>query len=184
MSRDLLIAIGIALSLHVAAAADVAIASDAGAAGDTQSERPRVANPLWAIPLTKLSDTRDRPVFSPSRKPPPAMVDDKPPPAPPPPRKREVERPALSLVGTVASDQEGFGIFLDQSTKQAFRLKLGENYQGWVLRVVRGKQVSMEKDQLVTVLTLPAPNAQANQIAAPVLLNADGLSPLVALRRK
>ena len=49
---------------------------------------------------------------------------------------------------------------------------------------VRGQQVSMEKDQLITVLTLPAPSTQARAMAAPVLLNSDGLSPQVALRRK
>src|SRR5262249_51282329 len=30
------------------------------------AERSLSANPLWAIPLTRLSGTRDRPIFSPS----------------------------------------------------------------------------------------------------------------------
>jgi hypothetical protein len=173
MSRGLPIAsVAIVLSL---CAADLRAVEDA---------RPRSANPLWAIPLAKLSDTRDRPVFSPSRRPPPSAVDTRPTPAPPPPRKREVERPPLSLVGTVASDEQGFGIFLDLSTKQPLRLKLGEDYQGWKLRVVRGQQVSMEKDQQITVLTLPEPSGQIKELTAPVILNADGLSPQAALRRK
>ena len=37
-------------------------------------ERALSANPLWAIPLTQLSATRERPIFSPSRRPPPAAV--------------------------------------------------------------------------------------------------------------
>jgi hypothetical protein len=43
-------------------------------------------NPLWAIPLTDLSDTRDRPIFAPSRRPPPPPVVEKPDVRPPPPR--------------------------------------------------------------------------------------------------
>jgi hypothetical protein len=179
MSRGFPIAsVAIVLSFCAAGAAR---AADSGAG---ENSRPRSANPLWAIPLTRLSDTRDRPVFSPSRRPPPPLVETRPTPAPPLPRKREVERPPLSLVGTVASNEEGFGIFLDLSTKQALRLKLGEDYQGWKLRAVRGQQVSMEKDQQITVLTLPEPSGQIKEFTAPVKLNADGLSPQVALRRK
>lgn len=37
------------------------------------------ANPLWAIPLKQLSNTRERPIFSPSRRPP--AVAGPPPPA-------------------------------------------------------------------------------------------------------
>ena len=41
----------------------------------------------------------------------------------------------------------------------ALRLKLGEDYQGWQLRSIRGRQVTMEKDQQAAVLTLPQPGA-------------------------
>jgi len=53
----------------------------------------------------------------------------------------------------------GFGIFLDQSTKTALRLKVGEDYQGWKLRTIHGREVTMEKDQQAAVLTLPPPGA-------------------------
>jgi general secretion pathway protein N len=123
-------------------------------------ERTLSANPLWAIPLIQLSATRERPIFSPSRRPPPAAVAAEPAIVKPPPvRKREPEVPQLALVGTIASDQEGFGIFLDQSTKGALRLKLGEDFQGWRLRAIRGREVTMEKDQQAAVLTLPPPGA-------------------------
>jgi hypothetical protein len=123
-------------------------------------ERALSANPLWAIPLTKLSTTRDRPIFSPSRRPPPAAVAAESAIVKAPVvRKREPEVPQLALVGTIASEQEGFGIFLDQSTKGALRLKLGEDFQGWKLRAIRGREVTMEKDQRAAVLTLPPPGA-------------------------
>src|SRR5580693_1934572 len=72
-------------------------------------ERPLSANPLWALPLATLSTTRERPIFSASRRPPPpataAVTVAK---APPPPKPREAERPSLSLVGTVTGVDEGF----------------------------------------------------------------------------
>jgi general secretion pathway protein N len=214
MSRSLSIAfIGFVLSLRVAAATSPTIttdALDAGIAEETrlgapvtsssgepvtsvrvvapppEPERPLSANPLWAIPLTKLSGTRDRPIFSPSRRPPPPpVVAAEPAPAPPPlPRKKELEPPPLSLVGTIASDEESFGIFLDPSTKQALRLKLGEDYQGWKLRAVQGREVTMEKDRQSAVLTLPTPSTQTNNQVLLTPVNADGSSPQAAMRRR
>ena len=120
------------------------------------------ANPLWGVPLNQLSGTRDRPIFSPSRRPPPSVAAAEPVRVKPPPRKKEIEPPQLSLVGTIASGDEGFGIFLDQSTKAALRLKVGEDYQGWKLRTIRGREVTMEKDERAAVLTLPQPGVQSN----------------------
>jgi hypothetical protein len=124
------------------------------------SDRALSANPLWAIPLAQLSATRERPIFSPSRRPPPAAVAAEATIAKAPAvRKKEPETPQFALVGTIASDEEGFGIFLDQSTKGALRLKVGEDYQGWKLRAIRSREVTMEKDQQAAVLTLPQPGA-------------------------
>jgi general secretion pathway protein N len=122
------------------------------------SERALSANPLWAMPLAQFAVTRDRPIFSPSRRPPPAAVA----PVVVPkfvavPKPREPERPQLTLVGTIAGDEDGFGIFLDQSTKAVLRLKVGEDFQGWKLRSVQGRETALEKDQQVVTLALPQP---------------------------
>jgi hypothetical protein len=122
-------------------------------------ERAQSANPLWAIPLAQLSATRERPIFSPSRRPPPSAAAETSIVKAPAVRKKEPEAPQLALVGTITSEEEGFGIFLDQSTKGALRLKVGEDYQGWKLRAIRGREVTMEKDQQAAVLTLPQPGA-------------------------
>ncbi|MBR0696470.1 hypothetical protein [Bradyrhizobium lablabi] len=125
--------------------------------------RPLSANPLWAIPLAKLSNTRDRPVFSPSRRPPPPAVAEAPVVSrPPSPRKAEAEPPQLSLVGTIAGDDESFGIFLDQSSKAALRLKIGEDFQGWTLRTIQGREVTMVKDEQGAVMTMPAPGREGS----------------------
>jgi hypothetical protein len=120
-------------------------------------ERALSANPLWAIPLNSLSGTRDRPIFSPSRRPPAPAVAPVAAPKVAAAKPKERERPQLDLVGTVASSDEAFGIFLDTSTKAALRLKIGEDYQGWKLRSVQGREATLEKDQEVFTLELPQP---------------------------
>jgi hypothetical protein len=119
------------------------------------------ANPLWAIPLATLSGTRERPIFSPSRRPPPPIVASVPvtKPPPPPPKPPRVARPQLSLVGTIAGDDQSFAIFVDQTTKAALRLKIGEEYQGWKLHSVQGREVTLERDQQSAILSLPQPAA-------------------------
>ena len=127
-------------------------------------ERTLSPNPLWEIPLSTLSATRERPIFSPSRRPPPPVTAAAPPPAqapPPPPRPPRVERPQLSLVGTVAGEEESFGLFVDPATKAAFRLKIGEDYQGWKLGTVQGREVMLERDMQSAVLSLPQPGIAA-----------------------
>lgn len=111
-------------------------------------------NPLWAIPLNTLSATRERPIFSASRRPRPTAVSAVARPKAPPPRPREPERPQLSLVGTIASDSESFAIFVDGS-KTALRLRIGDAHQGWTLRAVDGREATLEKDQQAAVLSLP-----------------------------
>ena len=66
--------------------------------------RARNGNPLWTVPLSALSATRDRPLFSVSRRPPIVAAPIAAPPpqkealAPPPP-----EQPSFTLVGTIVS---------------------------------------------------------------------------------
>ncbi len=116
-------------------------------------------NPLWTIPLTVLSATRERPIFSSSRRPRPPAVAVAPvvKPAAVAPKPKDPERPKLTLVGTIASGRERFGIFLDQSTKAALRLKMGDDYQGWKLRSVQGREATLEKDQEAVILALSQP---------------------------
>src|SRR5690242_19075901 len=77
-------------------------------AGGAATSPPKLADdrargdPLWAIPLSTLTTTRARPIFSPSRRPPPPPVVAAP--YVPPPRPAtpvEPDRPLLTLVGTV-----------------------------------------------------------------------------------
>jgi hypothetical protein len=125
----------------------------------TVPKAPVVSNPLWAIPLSSLSATRDRPIFSPSRRPPASPViaePDVPPPKPTPPP--EPDHPLLSLVGTIVSESGGFGVFVDQVTTNLVRLRTGQGHAGWVLRSVRGREAIFERDQQTFTLALPPPS--------------------------
>jgi hypothetical protein len=135
-------------------------------------ERTPSANPLWAIPLATLSNTRERPIFSSSRRSPPLVVASVPvaKAPPPPPKPPRAERPELSLVGTIASGDQSFGIFVDQTTKAALRLKIGDEYQGWRLRSVQGREVTLERDQQTTILSMPQAGAGA---AGPMRVQAE-----------
>jgi len=88
--------------------------------------------------------------------------------APPPaPAPAEPEQPPLTLVGAIASGTEGFAVFLDQSTNNVIRLKTGQDHGGWVLRAVKGREATLEKNRRSTTLVLPPPNSAFGAPAAP-----------------
>jgi len=88
-----------------------------------------------------LSNTRERAdLLSPSRRPPPPVGRGSA--AGAGARHRQNRRASSGRnyrwSATVGGDEESFGIFVDQTTKAALRLKIGEDYQGWKLRSVQG----------------------------------------------
>jgi len=132
-------------------------------------ERGQIGNPLWAIPLGSLSKTRDRPLFTPSRRPPaPAVVV-----APPVVQPKVVAHPAapehpnLKLIGTVVGENEGIGVFLDQATNIYVRIKTGEGHAGWILRSVKAREVTLEKGSQSETLRLPAARDAGTHMPAP-----------------
>jgi len=122
------------------------------------SSVPREAmrgNPLWTVPLTTLSETGERPIFSASRRPPPPVISAPaanapllPPPSSPQPELR------LVLVGTVIGGDQSIGIFFDENSKATLRLKLEADYQGWRLRSVHRREVIMARGELTETLEL------------------------------
>ena len=113
---------------------------------------PQAGNPLWAVPLSSLTVTRERPIFSASRRPPAPPVAARP---APPPRPSEPQRPQLALVGTVAG-ADGIAVFIDQSNQSVVRLRTGEGHDGWVLRTVGPREVTLQNDRDTAVLALPS----------------------------
>jgi hypothetical protein len=120
----------------------------------------QAGNPLWGVPMSSLTVTRERPIFSASRRPPaPPAVARPVVRAPPPPRPRGPQRPQLSLVGTVGG-AEGIAVFIDQSNQSVVRLRTGEGHDGWVLRTVGPREVTLQNDRDTAVLALPALQAK------------------------
>ncbi len=118
-------------------------------------------NPLSTLPLNQLSMTRDRPIFSPSRRPPPpkqTLVT--PVSVRQTVKSAEPERPTISLGGTIIGPKadEQIGVFIDSATRSVIRLRVGEDHEGWVLRAVKARQATLVKDgRIAVVLDLPAP---------------------------
>ena len=139
-----------------------ALALDTPISDDAKTPVVRSGNPLWAVPLSSLTVTRERPLFSASRRPPAPPVVMQPVvrarPVPPPP-PRAPEPPRLSLVGTVGGDQ-GIAVFVDQTTQTIVRLRTGEGHDGWVLRTVGGREVTLQNDHETAVLSLPRPEGR------------------------
>jgi general secretion pathway protein N len=139
-------------------------------------ERAPTGNPLWGIPLRVLTATRERPLFSPSRRPPapPAIAAPAPPPRPVAAAKpAEPDHPLLTIVGTVVSASDGIGLFIDQATNEVLRIHTGQDHDGWVLRSVHGREASFEKHERTSTLTLPAPG-ETPGAAAPSLAGMPG----------
>jgi len=147
------------LALATVASADpVDDRASAPAAVATQWAASRQeGNPLWKIPLSALAATRDRPLFSASRRPPaPAVVAaPTPPPNSPPPPPAPPERPALTLLGTIVSPSTSVAMFKDTATQAVTRLRKGEATSGWLLKTVKLRSVVVEKGDQSAILALP-----------------------------
>ncbi|QPF88249.1 hypothetical protein IC762_25000 [Bradyrhizobium genosp. L] len=139
-------------------------------------------NPLWAVPLSALTATVDRPIFSVSRRPPqravvaPAAV----PVAAAPPPPAEPEHPALSLIGAVVGDGDAFAVFIDRMTQKAIRLRQGDTHQGWQLSAVQPREVTLVKSGRSEVIALQRQDAPAtSQVSSGGVPRQIGGTPLV-----
>ncbi|HEX4553703.1 MAG TPA: hypothetical protein VH249_06940 [Xanthobacteraceae bacterium] len=125
-------------------------------------------NPLWTIPLSQLAATRDRPIFSPSRRPPPpvAAAPIYVPPTAPRVAKAEPERPPLILVGTIAGENDAIAVFVLQGTGTTVRLHANDSHEGWVLRSVQGREATLQKGGASAVMALAPPGGIPEPVTA------------------
>jgi general secretion pathway protein N len=120
--------------MAIATAAAGAAAAEAGTASD---------NPLAAQPLDLLSDTRDRPLFSPTRRPPPPppppVVERVAPPAPVPP-------PNVVLLGVVTDENGARAVVRSNSPDKVVRTRLGEFIDGWQVTQIEPRRLVLSHD--------------------------------------
>jgi hypothetical protein len=120
----------------------------------------RSGNPLWTVPVSALSATRDRPLFSASRRPPTVAL----PVVAPRPQKQEAlappppERPLLTLIGTIVSRQASVAMLQGSSAETISRLRVGQENDGWRVQGIGLRSITVEKGPQSVELKLPRPN--------------------------
>lgn len=124
------------------------------AGGPTLQALIQSINPLWVIPIASLSAIRERPIFSPSRRPPISATIA---PAQQVSLASQPLRPPFALIGAAAGENDGIGIFLDEATKGIVRLKTGESHAGWTLSLVKGREATLQRGEEIAVLEIPNP---------------------------
>jgi hypothetical protein len=122
--------------------------------------------PFQTVPLASLSGTRERPLFSVTRRPPPPP----PPPmaaAPPKPvaaapvRPVVAEAPPLSLVGTITGGETPVAVLFNQATRTVTQVREGDEELGWRITAVSAGSAVAEKDGNAVTLNLPRPSDSA-----------------------
>ncbi|MBR1174261.1 hypothetical protein JQ617_09870 [Bradyrhizobium sp. KB893862 SZCCT0404] len=123
-------------------------------------------NPLWSVPLSALTATQERPIFSASRRPPPRAVAASPVEEvqAPPPKQVEAPPPPLLLVGAVIGEGDAIAILVDRFDQKVVRLRQGESLGGWSLTEVQPREVTFKQGDRSEVLALQRP---ADPVAAP-----------------
>jgi general secretion pathway protein N len=122
-------------------------------------DAPVKSNPLWSIPLSALSETRNRPLFNVTRRPPLETVaaepslkfsaeDQSPKP----------EGPPFALMGTILSPKARVAILLEQATSRVSQLRQGKIESGWTALSVGARSIVLRKGDSVRTLNLPGPN--------------------------
>jgi general secretion pathway protein N len=143
-----------------------ALATDAVSSTDVQSSST-LANPLAAWPLDVLSDTRDRPLFSPSRRPPPpvlaavAQVIQPVPEAPP---------PNIVLLGIVTDAGGAQAVLRTSDAATPIRARLGDEIAGWKVSQIEPRRLVLSIDDRSVSFALfarPGVKATVNPGPAP-----------------
>jgi hypothetical protein len=123
----------------------------AGANAQSQDQPAGIlANPLQAQLLDRLSATRDRPLFSPSRRPPPP---------PPPPVERVPEAaappppPNVTLFGIVVDGDRARAIVSSGTGKMA-RVQIGDDVGEWKVSQIEGRRLVLALDGRLATFTL------------------------------
>jgi general secretion pathway protein N len=116
----------------------------------TDQSTGTLANPLEAQPLDRLWVTRERPLFSPTRRP-------TPPPPPPPPEAAPVavvpRPPNVQLFGIVVDD-EGARAIVRSGTEKVDRVQIGDDIGGWKVAQIEGRRLVLSLDGRFATFTL------------------------------
>jgi general secretion pathway protein N len=110
-----------------------------------------LANPLQAQSLDRLSATRDRPLFSPTRRPvppPPPPVARAPEVVPPPPP------PNVTVVGIVLDGDGARAIVRSGMGTKSERVQIGDDIGGWKVSQIEGRRLVLSLGERLATFTL------------------------------
>jgi hypothetical protein len=123
-------------------------------------------NPIASHPLSQLTATRERPLFTPSRRPPnPAppvrvAVAAAPPPVLPP------APPPFVLVGTITGQAANIAIVKHDKTGEATSLKAGDVRDGWTVTAIERRAVRFSRDERTEEIALQKSPTDLVRLAA------------------
>src|ERR1700674_175964 len=115
-----------------------------------------IANPIAALPLDKFSATRDRPLFSPSRRPPFAPIshlalsEPGPPALPTPP-------PSIVLIGIVTQAHGSFAVVrtgTQAAMNDSISIRVGDQIKGWTVTQIEPFRLFLSRDDRLAAFTL------------------------------
>lgn len=161
------------------AAADVRDTVDVGGvkplANPERSKPLPRGNPLWSVPLSGLTATQERPIFSASRRPVQRTVVapfEEQPNMPAPIKAAEPEQSSLALIGAVVGDSDAIAIFFDRSSQKVVRLRQGDTHSGWELSLVQAREVTLKKADRTEILGLKSGEAAPPVLPVPTAIGA------------
>ena len=119
-------------------------------------------NPFDSVPLESLTATRERPLFSATRRPPPsaAPLPQEKPQAPlqsRAPAPAEPQGPPLALIGTITGADRPVAILFNKLTRIVATIHEGDEALGWRVKSVSARSAVVEKDGASVTLDLPKP---------------------------
>jgi general secretion pathway protein N len=155
ISSAILLALGLSLGM-----------ADRVAAQPRQEESGAiVANPLQWISLDRLPATRDRPLFSPSRRPPTVIEATSTPPPPPPPLPPvvPVAPPSLTFFGTFESNEEVGADVQTGPNGNATIVRFGSYIEGWRVTEISRYHLVLSLDDRTAEFTLFSPKGSGSQ---------------------
>jgi hypothetical protein len=125
-------------------------AAAADPAPHTESHRDDASpvTPLAAQPLERMSITRDRPLFSPTRRPPapPPVVAAAAAPPPPP--------PDVALLGVVMDGEDARAVVRTGPAAKVLRVGIGDDIGGWKVGQIEARQLVLLLDGRTATFTM------------------------------
>lgn len=109
-----------------------------------------------AAPQLRLDDlrqTRERPLFSTTRRPPPKvdLAQAMAPPPPPPP----IIPPAVTLIGVVLGTSEHAVIVQEKAAGKPIRVAVGQDIDGWRVDSIKPRSFILKNGDRAVTLTFP-----------------------------